>query len=182
MRCSHSWHNPSLNKETVLSAAFPLNNQCFTHLYPFVQRNFFMCYLSVTSMVGGYHCMYHLFSHWKIQFNFTTPHTAAPCHFVSPTPLPVLTSLGCRRLVLFALLIMDNAVSVCMILNTLSILFTNMFSLSVVLHYLQISLAGSVIAAFLPWIPVSTSDQPLQFPVVLVTALSLMFRIPVVSL
>lgn len=68
-----------------------------------------------------------------------------------------------------------------MTLKTLSILFTNVFSLSVVPHYLQISLAGSVIAAFLPWIPVSASDQPLQFPVSLVTGLSLMFPIPGVS-
>jgi len=75
-----------------------------------------VCYLSVMSTVGRYHCMYHLFSHWKIQFNFTPSHTAAPCHSVSPAPLPILTdfsSLGCTRLVLFALLITDNAVSVC---------------------------------------------------------------------
>lgn len=46
-----------------------------------------------------------------------------------------------------------------MTLKTLSILFTNMFSLSVVLHYLHISLAGSVIAAFF-----FTMNPSIHFP------------------
>lgn len=105
------------------------------------------------------------FSHWK--FSLISPLlTSAPCQFMSPALQPVLMDFSSQvstRPVLFALLSMGNAVSVCKVSeSSLHFIYEHVFFLSFVLPYLPISLAGSVFAAFFPWIQASTSYLPLH--------------------
>ena len=77
---------------------------------------------------------------WTVQFNFTLTHTPAQCPLTSPASKPVL--------VYFIFPGLHETSLVC--------------SRPSVLPYPPVSLAGSVIAAFSPWIPASASCPPLH--------------------